>query len=136
VNRATCGAGVIACPIIIFFRSEAIPTMSLIDPRMDAMSQEVTNVIFRMTSPKPRAWLVLKGEHQESRVIEMQQKLPSLWSASEDLIPDEYLCRYYCGDDNNVSYYGPAQVNGGIDSGMDTLLSVRHMKEREDMTFA
>ena len=96
------------------------------------MSQEVTNVIFRMTSPKPRAWLVLKGEHQESRVIEMQRDVSSVWSASEDLLPDEYLCRYYSGDDKNVSYLGPAEVEGGIERGMDTLLSVR-LKDRVQM---
>jgi hypothetical protein len=88
------------------------------------MSDKSTSVAFSLTSSQPRAWLVLKGEHQKPRVVEMQQGHPGIWSASEDLIPDEYRCRFYCGDDLHVFYHGPAATPGGVVSGLDMLISV------------
>ena len=88
------------------------------------MSDKSKIVAFSLTSSLPRAWLVLKGDHQQPRVVEMQQGRPGIWSANEDLIPDEYLCRFYCGDDLHVFYHGPAHTAGGVVSGMDMLISV------------
>ncbi len=88
------------------------------------MSDKSKTVAFSLTSSQPRAWLVLKGDHQKPRVVEMQQGHPGIWSASEDLIPDEYLCRFYCGDDLHVFYHGPADAAGGIVSDLDMLISV------------
>jgi hypothetical protein len=88
------------------------------------MSDKSKTVAFSLTSFQPRAWLVLKGDTQQPRVVEMQQGHPGIWSASEDLIPDEYLCRFYCGDDLHVFYHGPAATAGGTVIGMDMLLSV------------
>src|SRR5579862_4480325 len=80
---------------------------------------------FQFTCPETRAWLVLQRDDQRSCVLEMQQHHPSVWSASADLIPGEYRCRYYSGDDRRVNYYGPAHIDGGIECGMDTLVSVK-----------
>jgi hypothetical protein len=88
------------------------------------MSNKSKTVAFSLASSHPRAWLVLKGDHQQPRVVEMQQGQSGIWSASEDLIPDEYRCRFYCGDDLHVFYHGPADTAGGIVSGMDMLISV------------
>ena len=88
------------------------------------MSDKSKTVAFTLTSSQPRAWLVLKGDHQQPRVVEMHQGQSGTWSASEDLIPDEYLCRFYCGDDLHVFYHGPTHTPGGVVSGMDTLISV------------
>ncbi len=95
------------------------------------MSDQSTNVTFLLTSIEPRAWLVLTGDLQEPRVVEMQQTTPNVWSASEDLIQDEYRCRFYCGNDTYVCYQGPAHITGGIDGGMDTLLSINFKDETE-----
>jgi hypothetical protein len=91
------------------------------------MSDKSKTVAFSLTSSQPRAWLVLKGHHQKTRVVEMQQGCPGIWSASEDLIPDEYLCRFYCGDDLHVFYHGPAHTAGGIVSGLDMHISIAAM---------
>ncbi|MDP9175375.1 MAG: hypothetical protein M3O30_16155 [Planctomycetota bacterium] len=88
------------------------------------MSQKSKVVTFSLTCPQPRAWLVLKTANRKPRVVVMRQRLPDLWSASEELMPGEYHCCYYCGDDLNVNYYGPARVDGGVDCGMDTLVSI------------
>jgi hypothetical protein len=89
------------------------------------MSQPSQILTFNLTCPQSRAWLVLESDHQEPRVLEMEQRNPSVWSASVDLIQGEYRCRYYSGDDRSVNYLGPAQIDGGIDCGMDTLVSVK-----------
>ena len=89
------------------------------------MSQQSTIVTFRMTCPEPRAWLVLISDTQKPRVVEMRQQNPSVWTACAELIPGEYRCRYYCGDDRNVIYCGPANIEGSIEHGMDALVSVK-----------
>jgi hypothetical protein len=55
----------------------------------------------------------------------MKRRRPRVWTASAELMPGEYRCRYYSGDDKNVSYHGPAHIDGGVDCGMDTLVSVK-----------
>jgi len=88
------------------------------------MSDKRKTAAFNLKSTQPRAWLVLKGGTQQPRVVEMNQARPGIWSASEHLIPDEYLCRFYCGDDLHVFYHGPADTAGGIFSGLDMHISV------------
>ena len=89
------------------------------------MSQPSQILTFNFICPELRAWLVLESDDQEPHVLEMEQRNPGTRSASVDLIQGEYRCRYYSGDDRNVNYYGPAQIDGGIDCGMDTLVSVK-----------
>jgi len=89
------------------------------------MSQPSQILTFNLTCPESRAWLVLECDDQEPHVLEMEQRIPSVWTASVDLMQGEYRCRYYSGDDRTVNYYGPAQIDGGIDCGMDTLVSVK-----------
>ena len=89
------------------------------------MSQHSQIVTFRLTCPEPRAWLVLTSDNQEPRVVEMQQRELSIKAVYLDLIPDDYRCRYYCGDDQNVIYHGPAPTEGSIDCGLDALMSVK-----------
>lgn len=88
------------------------------------MSQPSQIVTFFLTSSELRAWLVIKGDHVEPRVVEMWMGFPNHWSASVWLIPGEYLCRYYCGDDQHAVYHGPAQINGRTEQGMDGFVSV------------
>lgn len=90
------------------------------------MSQQLQTVIFSFPSSGPRAWLVLNSDNQEPRVVEMEQAGSSVWSASAELLPGEYHCRFYCGDDRNVSYCGPATIQGSLGGGMDSLVSVSH----------
>jgi len=89
------------------------------------MNQTTQVLTFFLSCPQPRAWLVLTSDDQEPHVVEMQHRKRGVWSASVDLIPGDYRCRYYSGDDRNVSYYGPARMDGGIDCEMDTPVSVR-----------
>ena len=99
------------------------------------MSEQSTIVTFRLTCPEPRAWLVLTSGTRKTRVVEMRQQTPSIWSASADLAPGEYHCRYYCGDDRNVVYYGPANIEGSIEQGMDALVSVGIPEVRSVLQF-
>ena len=89
------------------------------------MSQQLKTVAFSFASPDSRAWLVLTSAEQEPHVVEMCHEPSSVWSASADLIPGDYRCRYYSGDDRNVIYYGPAHIEGSTDGGMDALMSVK-----------
>lgn len=88
---------------------------------MNGPSQILT---FHLICPESRAWLVLNRDDLEPHVYEMHEQNRSVWSATADLIPGEYRCRYYCGDDRRVNYHGPAHIDGGIDCGMDTVVSV------------
>jgi hypothetical protein len=89
------------------------------------MNKMSKSVAFSMTCPEPRAWLVVTSGDRQPHVVEMRQQDPSIWSACADLMPGEYHCRYYSGDDRNVMYYGPAHREGSIDCGMDALVSVK-----------
>ena len=93
------------------------------------MGQQSKAVRFELTCPQPRAWLVLTNDNGAAQVIEMRQRHLGIWSASADLTPGTYRCRVYSGDDRDVSYYGPANVEGSIDAGMDALLSVEILAE-------
>jgi hypothetical protein len=97
------------------------------------MSHPSQIMTFHLTCPESRAWIVLTGDGQESRVVEMEKRNSSVWSASADLTPGEYRCRCYSGDDRNVSYYGPTPIAGGIDCGMDTLLSIKISEEKYEI---
>ena len=99
------------------------------------MSEQSTIVTFRLTCPEPRVWLVLTSDARKPRVVEMRQQNPSIWCASAELAQGEYHCRYYCGDDRNVIYYGPANIEGSIEHGMDALVSVRIPEERNEPQF-
>jgi hypothetical protein len=93
------------------------------------MNQLSHIVTFDVTCPEPRAWLVLIAGNREAQVLEMRQRCPSEWFASADLSPGEYRCRYYGGDDRHVHYYGPANLEGSINCGMDALVLVKNPKE-------
>jgi len=96
------------------------------------MGQQSKAVTFDLTCPHAQAWLVLTSDNREPYVVEMRQRHRTIWSASADLMPGEYRCRYYSGDDRNVSYYGPANIEGSIGCGMDALLSVKISEEKRD----
>ena len=59
----------------------------------------------------------------------MRRENPNVWSASVPLIPGEYRCRYYCGDEGTIFYYGPASIDGSIDRGMDAVISIQSAEE-------
>jgi hypothetical protein len=96
------------------------------------MSHQSKIVTFQFTCPEARGWLVVKGDKQKPRVVEMRQRTPGVWSEQVELIPDEYQCRYYSGDERNVIYFGPAHIEGGVDRGMDTMVSVKVSDEKCD----
>ena len=93
------------------------------------MSQHSHIVAFHFSSPSPRAWLVVNGGETQSLVVEMRREDPNLFSASVGLNPGRYSCRYYCGDQRNVSYHGPANIHGSADDGMDSVVSVENTAE-------
>jgi len=93
------------------------------------MSQQSQIVAFSFSSPLPRAWLVVKGGETESLVVEMRRHHPNVFSASVGLNPGQYSCRYYCGDQLNVSYHGPASIDGSTDDGMDSGISVESPRQ-------
>ena len=95
------------------------------------MSERLKNVAFSLTCPQERAWLVVTGGRIGPRVIEMRQECPGILSACADLVPGQYHCRYYSGDERNVMYYGPAHTEGSIDCGMDALVSVNVPEKSE-----
>jgi CheY-like chemotaxis protein len=94
------------------------------------MSQHLQTFNFDLKSSSPRAWLVVQGGDAEPLVIEMSKAFPNHWSANALLTPGEYRCRFYCGDDHNVTYFGPASVNGSTEAGMDALVSIRIEKSK------
>jgi len=99
------------------------------------MSQRSQNVKFQVMCPEAQAWLVLTSDHQEPVVVAMQQTGASHWSASADLPPGEYRCRYYGGNQRRVIYYGAAHIEGSIEHGMDTLLSIAMGDETKAAAF-
>jgi len=100
------------------------------------MSPQSKVVTFNLTCPESRAWLVLDSDDRKPLVFEMRQQRPAVWSACADLTQGEYRCRYYCGDDRNITYYGPAKTEGSIDCGMDALMSVEIPAEQRDRNVA
>ena len=74
------------------------------------MPQKSQIVTFHLASPELRAWVVVQGEHQAPLVVEMFQGRPGDWSASAWLIPGQYRCRFYRGNERNVTYHGPAAI--------------------------
>jgi hypothetical protein len=105
------------------------PSVNAISPSWRAgryfMNQQSTLVNFRVTCTEPRAWLVVTRDRRKPRVVEMQQPTPSIWTVSAELPPGEYHCRYYCGDNRHVNYFGAAHIEGSIACGMDALVTVR-----------
>ena len=100
------------------------------------MSHASTSVTFHLTCPEPRAWLVVKSDNPRVCVVqEMQRRQPGIWSTCMELTPGDYRCRHYCGDERRVIYHGPAHTDGGIVSGMDTLVSVRSPQEEQTARF-
>jgi CheY-like chemotaxis protein len=89
------------------------------------MMQQSLLTTFFLGSTQPRAWLVVRGEHQDCCVLEMSNGYPNHWSASLWLPPGDYRCRYYVGNDTYVFYQGPAAIIGqGRADGLDAVVSV------------
>jgi hypothetical protein len=94
------------------------------------MSQHSQIVRFHVRCPERRAWVVATRDKLETHVVEMHQGCPSDWFANVELMAGEHLCRYYAGDDRNVTYYRPASVEGSLDCGLDALVSVKGQSGR------
>jgi CheY-like chemotaxis protein len=88
------------------------------------MSQRSQMTTFFLTNSEPRAWLVVRSDNEESRVLEMWQQYPNHWSTSTWLNPGKHHYRYYRGDDQHVFYFGPACLRGSECDEMDGLVSV------------
>jgi len=90
------------------------------------MNQSLELVAFVFASPAIRAWVVLKGEQRQTYVIEMSKDNSNRWSASKELAPGEYLCRFYRGTERStVVHHGPATINGITDYGLDRTFSIQ-----------
>lgn len=98
--------------------------------RCQPMSQHSQIVRFHVRCPERRAWVVATRDKLETHVVEMHQGCPSDWFANVELMAGEHLCRYYAGDDRNVTYYRPASVEGSLDCGLDALVSVKGQSGR------
>jgi CheY-like chemotaxis protein len=68
--------------------------------------------------------VVITGEPDMKQVLEMWQRFPNQWSASTWLIPGQYNCRFYTGNQRNIVHYGPATINGVTDYGLDRAFRV------------
>jgi hypothetical protein len=100
------------------------------------MAQQTQLVIFHLRCPEQRAWLVLASDSRKSRVLEMHQLYPCNWLATAYLIPGQYDCRYYGGDDRTVIYYGAAKIEARTDCGIDALVSVNSPQEKRMPRFS
>ena len=89
------------------------------------ISQDSEIVTFHVRCPEPRAWVVSTRNNLETHVVEMHQGCPNDWFASVELTAGEHLCRYYAGDDRNVTYYRAASVGDCLECGLDALISVK-----------
>ena len=90
----------------------------------DSIVDEPTTVVFNLTCPEPRAWVVLSRAGTVPRVVEMWQPRPGYWSACAVVGPGEYRCRCYAGSSRTVTYYGPPEVDGGTECGMDVAFAI------------
>jgi hypothetical protein len=106
---------------------------SAISACMDRQRSQI--VTFYLTCPEPRAWLVIHSDIDGPRVVEMWNGYPNHWSASAWLFPGKYHCRFYCGDDHNVIYHGPARMTGCCEETMEGLVSVEQPKDTNDFAF-
>jgi CheY-like chemotaxis protein len=89
------------------------------------MNEQPEIVTFDLISYESRAWAVIKAEDAQAIVAEMSEGNSNHWSATVFLKPGEYHCRFYCGDDRRVYYFGPANINGSTEDGMDALVSIK-----------
>jgi len=55
----------------------------------------------------------------------MSQSRPGFWFADVPLAEGSYRLRYYCGDERQVVYHGPAATNGSWRDGLDAVVAVR-----------
>ncbi len=94
------------------------------------MSQRLQLLTFFLTSSQPRAWLVVRDVQEQPQVLEMSRTYSNHWSVSLWLKPGDYRCRYYCGDDQQIVYHGPAQLDGRFGQAMDGLVSVESSMEK------
>jgi hypothetical protein len=92
--------------------------------RCDPLIEGPTAVTFRLACPDERAWVVFGKRGEAGRVLEMTRPAAGVWSARADVSPGDYSCRCYGGTARAVTYFGPPQVDGGTDGGMETLLTV------------
>lgn len=94
------------------------------------MSDRPQLLTFFLTSSQPRAWLVVASGQDKTQVVEMSKGQLNHWSASLWLAPRDYRCRYYCGDDRQVVYHGPASLKGPEGEAMDGLVSVESVLDK------
>jgi hypothetical protein len=88
------------------------------------MPRKTKLVMFYLNSTEPRAILAGRNDSDEGFVVEMKQRPSGLWAAQVELGEGTYRCRYYCGNENNLLYYGPAHAGGGAEDGLDAVVSV------------
>jgi CheY-like chemotaxis protein len=89
---------------------------------MDRRPQIVT---FNFNCAEQRVWVTINSKTLPPQTIEMRQTFPNCWTTSVWLVPGQYFCRYYSGDDRNVAYHGPAKLIGvEPDALMDGLVSI------------
>jgi CheY-like chemotaxis protein len=89
------------------------------------MARRPQIVTFNFNCSQSQVWVSIVSETLPPQTIEMRQTFPNCWTASAWLVPGQYFCRYYSGDDRNVVYQGPAKLIGvEPDSLTDGLVSI------------
>lgn len=100
------------------------------------MAQKSQDVRFELVSSEARAWVVVTSDNREPLVVEMEKAAANNWSANVPLTPGEYRCRFYCGGEKSIVYFGPASISGSALSGMDAVILVESEKEEIAQTYA
>lgn len=59
----------------------------------------------------------------------MSKSAADEWQLRLKLAPGVYRFRYYAGDARQMTYYGPAQITGGVVDAMDTKLELLPRKQ-------
>jgi hypothetical protein len=83
---------------------------------------------FSLLSTEPRAFLCARRNDGQFFTFQMIQSRPGFWFADVPLAQGTYRMRYYCGDDHQITYYGPASAPGSVPDGMDGLIVVESQK--------
>jgi hypothetical protein len=89
------------------------------------LAQEPDKTVrFCLISTDPRAYLLGRRDDGPAFTVEMSEFRPGLWFADVPLAEGTYRLRYYCGDENQMTYYGPASAHGGWQDGLDGVVVV------------
>jgi hypothetical protein len=93
------------------------------------MNNPLETLRFYLISSEPRAYLVGRSDESHSFTVELSQSHPGFWFAEVPLPAGTYRTRFYCGDERQMTYFGPASCDGSWQEGLDAVVVV-HESER------